>query len=104
MAGNGANKYTSQEAGNIKLGQTGYNIVTNTTVNSDTYVAITATMGTEIEADSDHLHCTVSATSVDTDIWDSLSSFELPVGATIYGRWSSVQVHSANDIAIVYKG
>ena len=101
---NGNKKYSVQEAVNTQLGQAGYDVVTNATVSDNIYVAITATMGTEVEANSDTLHCTVTATSVDTSIWDSLASFDIPIGTTIYGRWNSVQVHTANDIAIVYRG
>ena len=97
-------KYSASEALNVQLGQAGYDIVTDGSVSANTYVAITATMGTEVEANSDTLHCTISATSIDTNVWDSLSSFELPVGTTIYGRWSAVTVTSADDIAIVYRG
>ena len=45
---------------------------------------------------------TVTATSVDTNQWDSLSNLEVPVGTTIYGRWSAVTI-GANDTAIVYR-
>tara|TARA_R100001594_G_C4019305_1_gene258800 strand:+ start:57 stop:332 length:276 start_codon:yes stop_codon:yes gene_type:complete len=89
---NGLHKYTVQEAQNASLGQAGYDFVEATTVNSHTYVAITATVG-----------CTVTATSVDTDIWDSLSSIEVPAGTTIYGRWSSVTI-GTSDKAFVYRG
>jgi hypothetical protein len=99
---NGANKYTSQEAGNIKLGQAGYDIVTNDTVNSDTYVAITILVGTEVIS-GNTASGTATAVSADTTIWDSFTNLEIPVGATIYGRWSSVTI-GANDTAIVYKG
>ena len=86
------NKYTVQESNNLKLGQAGYDFVEAATVNSHTYVAITATVG-----------CTVTAVSVDTNIWDSLTSVEIPVGTTIYGRWSSVTI-GTGDKAIVYRG
>ena len=93
---------TASEAGNVQLGQAGYELVTNATVNADTYVAIIVLVGTEVIADNT-ASGTVTAVSVDTAIWDSLSTVEVPVGATIYGRWSSVTM-GANDTAIVYKG
>jgi len=99
---NGIQKYTASEAGNVQLGQAGYEFVSNATVNADTYVAITVLVGTEVIADNT-ASGTVSATSIDTDIWDSLSTIEVPVGTTIYGRWSAVTM-GANDTAIVYKG
>ena len=99
---NGIMKYTAGEAGNVQLGQAGYELVTNATVNADTYVAITVLVGTEVIADNS-ASGTVTAVSVDTGIWDSLSTLEVPEGTTIYGRWSSVTM-GANDTAIVYKG
>ena len=99
---NGIMKYTAGEAGNVQLGQAGYELVTNATVNADTYVAITVLVGTEVIADNS-ASGTVTAVSVDTAIWDSLSTVEVPEGTTIYGRWSSVTM-GANDTAIVYKG
>jgi len=41
-------KYTVAEAVNYQLGQGGYDIVTNATVNADTYIAITILVGTEV--------------------------------------------------------
>ena len=99
---NGNKKYTVQEAVNNQLGQAGYDIVTNATVNADTYIAITILVGTEAIADNT-ASGTVTATSVDTSIWDSLSSLEVPEGCTIYGRWSAVTIGSG-DTAIVYRG
>jgi len=95
-------KYTVAEAVNYQLGQGGYDIVTNATVNSDTYIAITILVGTEV-IDDNTASGTVTATVVDASIGDSLSTLEVPVGCTIYGRWSSVTL-GANDTAIVYRG
>jgi hypothetical protein len=99
---NGIHKYTPVEAGNLQLGQAGYELVTNAEVTADTYVAITILVGTEIIADNT-ASGTVSATSVDTSMWDTLTTVEVPEGTTIYGRWSAVTI-GANDTAIVYKG
>tara|TARA_Y100000361_G_C10945878_1_gene231185 strand:+ start:27 stop:332 length:306 start_codon:yes stop_codon:yes gene_type:complete len=98
----GLQQYSASEGINVKLGQAGWDIVTNATVNSHTYVAITVLVGTEVIADNT-ASGTVSATSVDTDLGDSLSSLEVPEGCTIYGRWSAVTI-GANDTAIVYRG
>jgi len=95
-------KYRANEALNVQLGQAGYDIVTNATVNSDTYVAITVLVGSEVIADNT-ASGTVTATSSDTDVWDSLSSLEVPEGCTIFGRWSAVTIGSG-DTAIVYRG
>ena len=100
---NGIHKYTPVEAGNLQLGQAGYELVAGgETVNADTYVAITVLVGTEVIADNT-ASGTVSATSVDTSMWDTLATVEVPEGTTIYGRWSAVTM-GANDTAIVYKG
>ena len=91
MANSNLHRYTAQEA-EIRLGGGGYDYVTNATVNSHTYVAIQA-LSTD---------CVISATSLDTDIWDSLSSVTVLAGQTIYGEWSAVTVASG-DFAIVYR-
>ena len=91
MATSNLPHYTTQEAQN-RLGGGGYDYVTNATVNSHTYVAIQA-LSTD---------CVVTATSVDTDIWDSLSSVTVLAGQTIYGEWSSVQIANG-DFALVYR-
>ena len=95
-------KYTVAEAVNHQLGQGGYDIVSNATVRSHTYIAITMLVGTEVIGDNT-ASGTVTATVVDSSIGDDISSLEVPEGCTIYGRWSSVTI-GANDTAIVYRG
>ena len=89
----GIRSYSTSEANNIQLGQAGADYVTNGTVNSDTYIAIQALS----------VDCVISATSSDTDVWDTLSSITVKAGETIYGRWSAVTVASG-DFAMVYRG
>tara|TARA_R100000963_G_C4587967_1_gene66297 strand:- start:2 stop:274 length:273 start_codon:yes stop_codon:yes gene_type:complete len=89
----GIRSYSTSEANNIQLGQAGADYVTNATVNSDTYIAIQALS----------VDCVISATSSDTDVWDTLSSITVKAGQTIYGRWSAVTVASG-DFAMVYRG
>jgi len=98
----GLQQYTAAEGINAKLGQAGWDIVTNATVNSHTYIAITVLVGTEVIADNT-ASGTVTAVTVDANLGDSLSSLEVPEGCTIYGRWNSVTI-GANDTAIVYRG
>ncbi len=98
----GLQQYSASEGINVQLGQAGWDIVTNATVNAHTYVAITVLVGTEVIS-GNTASGTVTATSVDTDLGDSLSSLEVPEGCTIYGRWSAVTI-GANDTAIVYRG
>ena len=91
-------RYNASEALNVQLGQAGYDIVTAATVNQTTnpdttWVAITMIVGTTL----------TTATSVDTDVWDSISSLEVPAGTTIYGRWSVITIGSG-DTAICYRG
>ena len=100
--GKGLNAYTASEGINVQLGQAGWDIVTNATVNAHTYVALTILVGSEVIADNT-ASGTVTATSANTDLGDSLSSLEVPEGCTIYGRWSAVTI-GANDTAIVYRG
>ena len=92
MAKSNLHKYSTQEALNVITAGGGYDYVTNATVNSHVYCAITALS----------VDCVISATSVDTDIWDSLSSVTLLAGQTIYGQWSAVTVASG-DFAIVHR-
>ena len=92
MATSNLHKYTSQEALNIITAGGGYDYVTNATVNSHVYVAITA-----LSVDA-----VISATSTDTDIWDTLSSVTVLAGQTIYGSWSAVTVASG-DFAMVHR-
>ena len=90
------NKYTVQESNNLKLGQAGYDIVaasgSDVTINSDTYVAITALT-----------ESVVTAVSENTSVWDTLTTITVPIGTTIYGRWTSVTI-ADGDTAIVYRG
>jgi len=91
-------KYSASEALNVQLGQAGYDIVTATSVNQTTnpntnWIAITMIVGTTI----------TTATSVDTNVWDSISGLEVPAGTTIYGRWSVITIGSG-DTAICYRG
>ena len=100
--GKGLNAYTASEGINVQLGQAGWDIVTNAAISADTYIAITILVGTEVIS-GNTASGTVTATSVDTDLGDSLSSLEVPVGCTIYGRLSAVTIGSG-DTAIVYRG
>jgi hypothetical protein len=98
----GLNAYTAQEGIALQLGQGGWDIVTNAAISANTYIAITILVGTEVIS-GNTASGTVTATSVDTELGDSLSTVEVPVGCTIYGRWSAVTI-GANDTAIVYRG
>ena len=94
----GLHQYSVQEAQNAKLGQGGADYVASATVNQTTnpgttWVAITTLTDPTV----------VSATSVNTDIWDNLSSVSVPVSTTIYGRWSIVTIGSG-DVAVAYRG
>ena len=107
---NGLHKFTVQEAVNAQTGQGGWDFVAaGATVNSHTYIAITVLSGTTTNLDSgaatggDYAAGTVSATSVDANIGADLSTVEVPVGVTIYGRWSAVTM-GADDTAIAYRG
>ena len=100
-------KYSASEALNVQLGQAGYDIVgsgetVNQTTNPNTnWVAITVLTGST--NDDENSTGSITATSVDANIWGSLSTVAVPTGTTIYGRWSIVTTAS-NDIAIAYRG
>ena len=98
----GLNAYTAQEGIALQLGQGGWDIVTNAAISANTYIAITVLVGSEVIS-GNTASGTVTAVSVDTELGDSLSTVEVPVGCTIYGRWSAVTI-GANDTAIVYRG
>ena len=100
--GKGLNAYTASEGINVQLGQAGWDVVTNAAISAHTYIAITILVGTEVIS-GNTASGTITATSVDINLGDSLSSLEVPVGCTIYGRWSAVTI-GANDTAIVYRG
>jgi len=98
----GLNAYTAQEGISLQLGQGGWDVVNNATIYSNTYVAITILVGTEVIS-GNTASGTVTAVSVDTELGDSMTTVEVPVGCTIYGRWSSITI-GANDTAIIYRG
>ena len=100
----GIHTYSVSEAQNLQLGHGGYDYAAGSgadvTLNSDTYIAITGLTATAADGSGGTV---VTATSVDTGIWDTLTTVTIPQGVTIYGRWSSVVV-TDGDIAIVYRG
>ena len=88
---NGLHKYTVQEAENSKIGQGGYVHGAASAVAGTEYVAITALSAAQIDKTSD-----------DTTLFPDLTNVTIPVGTTIYGRWTSVTLDSGT--IIVYKG
>jgi hypothetical protein len=102
----GMHKYSVQEGINTQLGQAGADVVTATTINQTTnsgitWVAITVLTGNT--DDGKNSTAAITTTSVDTSIWDSLSTTAVPVGTTIYGRWSIVTA-GTGDTIIAYRG
>ena len=91
-------KYNANEALNVQLGQAGSDYVTNETVNQTNHPGVTWVAIQALSVDA-----VVSATSVDTDVWDSLSTVTVKAGQTIYGRYSTVTVASG-DFAMAYRG
>ena len=95
----GIYQFSEQEGLNLELGQGGYAYSAEDTLvaySDDTYIAVTALVG---ESDDE---CTVVLSLQDSSMGDSVT-ISLPVGTTVYGRWSSVAV-AANDQVIIYKG
>ena len=91
-------RYNVGEALNVQLGQAGSDYVTNETVNQTNHPGVTWVAIQALSVDA-----VVSATSVDTNVWDSISGLEVPAGTTIYGRWSVITIGSG-DTAICYRG
>lgn len=100
MASSNLHNYSVQEALNIKTAGGGCDIVSGAIVSTHTYCAITVLVGSV--DDGKNSTCAVTATSTDTDIWDSLSAVPIPVGTTIYGNWSAVNI-PADNTCIVYR-
>ena len=81
-----ANKLVHNYNANLQaFGQSGFDYVTTGTINSHTYIAISALEDASI-----------SATAVGGD---SLSSVTIPKGMTIYGKFSSITVSSGKILA-----
>lgn len=82
-----ANKLVHNYNANLQaFGQSGFDYVTTGTINSHTYIAISALEDASI-----------SATSAGGG--DSLSSVTIPKGMTIYGKFSSITVSSGKILA-----
>ena len=95
----GVHQFSTQEGLNLELGQGGYiySAPDGITVHSDdVYVAVTALVA------DDGAACTIFIYPVDDDMGDQ-DTINLPVGDTVYGRWSSVVV-AADEKVIIYKG
>ena len=94
----GLTEYTAGQALNAQLGQGGSDYVAGgETVNQTTNPGVSWVAITALDA------ATVSATSVDTAIWDSLTTIEVPAGTTIYGRWSIITI-GGGDTVMAYRG
>ena len=102
----GMHKYSVQEGINTQLGQAGADVVTAATINQTTNSGVTWVAITVLTGNTDageHHTAAITTTSVDTSVWDSLSSTAVPVGATIYGRWSIVTA-GTGDTILAYRG
>lgn len=81
-----ANKLVHNYNANLQaFGQSGFDYVTTGTINSHTYIAISALEDASI-----------SVTAVGGD---SLSSVTIPKGMTIYGKFTSITVSSGKILA-----
>tara|TARA_Y100000401_G_scaffold37388_1_gene28014 strand:+ start:272 stop:613 length:342 start_codon:yes stop_codon:yes gene_type:complete len=95
MASSNLHRYTVQEALNIKTGAGGKDYITAsapadassptiTTLNTHKYVKIKAL--TDI---------VLTASSTDTDIWDTLALVAVPAGTSIYGNFGIILLTNA---------
>ena len=81
-----ANKLVHNYNANLQaFGQSGFDYVTTGTINSHTYIAISALEDASI--------------SVTAGAGDDLSSVTIPKGMTIYGSFSSITVSSGKILA-----
>ena len=83
-------KFTASEALNVALGQTGCILIDDTDEHTGPYIAITALE----DAAVDISECDMSYI---TDVAD----FTIPKGATIYGRFASIELDSGKVIAYI---
>jgi len=67
------------------FGQSGFDYVTTGTIDTDTYIAITALED-----------ATITATA---EVGDSLTSVVVPAGVTVYSRFTSITVASGKILA-----
>ena len=90
MAGNrkGLQTFTVQEAQNASLGQAGSILIDDTVEHTGPYVAITALSDAAVDVSE----CDMSFI---TDVAD----FTIPKGATIFGRFASIELDSGSVIA-----
>ena len=88
----GLHKLTVQEAENAQLGQGGYKFgASGSAVEGVEYVAITALSAAQVDT-----------TSKDTALFPNLTNLVIPVGTTIYGRWSTIVLDSGT--IMIYRG
>jgi len=87
----GIQNYSVKEALNVKLGQGGSTLITDTSAHTGTYVAITFLEATTFTA----------LTDANRD-GNTIGSQTFPVGATIYGTFTSITL--ASGACIAYKG
>ena len=81
-------KYTVAEAQNAALGQAGSILIDDTVEHTGPYVAITALSDAAVDVSE----CDMSFI---TDVAD----FTIPKGATIFGRFASIELDSGSVIA-----
>ena len=112
MAGKGIHSYTVQEGTNAGLGQGGSMFINgaaeNTAPSGQVFVSITfltETNFTTLVAEDNTLYMGTTGTTSDEqppgDLITSGAAF--PAGATIYGRWTTIQV-GASDMVVAYLG
>jgi len=102
MASSGLNKLSVQEAQNASLGQAGYKVIDQAVGDGNTgavaagveYVAVTVIEGSS---------ASIATTSVDTNAFPNLAN-PVPLGTTVFGRWSSVTITGTDCVAICYRG
>jgi hypothetical protein len=87
----GIHKYSSGEAGSVGLGQTGNDVISDTSAHAGKIVAITFL--------SDSVFTDLTPESA---LWAEDPSETFPQGVTIVGRWTTLTLASGS--AIIYYG
>ena len=104
MAGKGLHEYTVQEAENLGLGQLGSTYADGTSITGITDgIVVAITMLTETTfttlTPETSAFIEVGAKGYE-DLGDTLANSDtFPKGATIYGRWTVVDVNNGNILA-----
>ena len=102
MADNGLKRFSVQESNNVTLGQLGFDVLTASTANTGTWIAIKA-----LGADNTLLAVSSIGDSLSADGTSTGGSITLSAGDIVFGAFTSITpgaYSTANDTVIAYRG